>query len=59
MQQTIPILEVKNLNINRNNTSVIEKATFTVNKGDYVGIVGPNGGGKTTLKSHTQLSTLL
>ena len=49
MQQTIPILEVKNLNINRNNTTVIEKATFTINKGDYVGIVGPNGGGKTTL----------
>jgi len=49
MQQPIPLLEVKNLNINRNGTSVIEKATFTINKGDYVGIVGPNGGGKTTL----------
>jgi len=49
MQQAIPILEVKNLSINRNNTTVIEKATFTINKGDYVGIVGPNGGGKTTL----------
>jgi len=27
---------------------VIEGATFTITKGDYVGIVGPNGGGKTT-----------
>jgi zinc transport system ATP-binding protein len=49
MSQTIPILEVKNLNVNRNGTLAIKDATFTINKGDYVGIVGPNGGGKTTL----------
>jgi len=48
-QNNPPVLEVKNLNINRNATTVIENATFTINKGDYVGIVGPNGGGKTTL----------
>ena len=28
---------------------VIEDAHFTIHKGDYVGVVGPNGGGKTTL----------
>ncbi|MDR2699505.1 MAG: ABC transporter ATP-binding protein [Nitrososphaerota archaeon] len=54
MQQVIPILEAKNLNVTRNGTTVIENATFTINTGDYVGIVGPNGGGKTTL-----LSTLI
>ncbi|MDR0493762.1 MAG: metal ABC transporter ATP-binding protein [Nitrososphaerota archaeon] len=43
------MLEVKNLNVNRNGIPVIENATFRINKGDYVGIVGPNGGGKTTL----------
>jgi zinc transport system ATP-binding protein len=43
------VLEVKNLNVNRNGIPVIENATFRINKGDYVGIVGPNGGGKTTL----------
>ncbi|MCL2135299.1 MAG: metal ABC transporter ATP-binding protein [Candidatus Bathyarchaeota archaeon] len=48
-QQNIPVLEVKNLGVYRNNVAVIENATFTINKGDYVGIVGPNGGGKTTL----------
>jgi zinc transport system ATP-binding protein len=30
---------------------VIENTNFSVNQGDYVGIVGPNGGGKTTLLS--------
>ena len=29
--------------------NVIEDATFTIDQGDFVSIVGPNGGGKTTL----------
>lgn len=49
MPQAVPVLEVKNLNVSRNGTKVIEDANFVVNQGDYVGIVGPNGGGKTTL----------
>jgi len=44
-----PIIEVHDLDVERNNTLIIEHATFTINRGDYVGIVGPNGGGKTTL----------
>jgi zinc transport system ATP-binding protein len=49
MQPSTPILEVENLTVNRNGAPVIEGATFSVSKGDYVGVVGPNGGGKTTL----------
>jgi ABC-type cobalamin/Fe3+-siderophores transport system ATPase subunit len=48
-EKKIPIIEVSNLHVNRSNSVVIENANFTINKGDYVGIVGPNGGGKTTL----------
>jgi len=44
-----PVLEVSNLYVKRANSIVVEDANFTINKGDYVGIVGPNGGGKTTL----------
>jgi zinc transport system ATP-binding protein len=44
-----PVLEVSNLHVSRSNSPVIEDANFTVQQGDYVGIVGPNGGGKTTL----------
>ena len=49
MNDKIPVLEVSNLNVLRDNSLVIEDAQFTIHKGDYVGIVGPNGGGKTTL----------
>jgi len=42
-------LEARNLFVSRSNQMVIEDASFTISEGDYVGIVGPNGGGKTTL----------
>lgn len=51
MPQIAPILEIKNLCVNRDSEKVIENANFSINQGDYVGIVGPNGGGKTTLLS--------
>lgn len=43
------VLEVRDLYVNRSNALVIEDANFTIHRGDFVGIVGPNGGGKTTL----------
>ena len=49
MTHPSPILEVENLTVNRDGEVVIENANFSISKGDYVGIVGPNGGGKTTL----------
>jgi len=49
MKEKTPILEVSNLHVARSNSSVIEHANFTIHRGDYVGMVGPNGGGKTTL----------
>lgn len=49
MPRAIPVLEVKDLNVSRGSEQIIEQANFSVNRGDYVGIVGPNGGGKTTL----------
>jgi len=49
MQEKIPVLEVSDLHVARSNSVVIENANFTIHQGDYIGIVGPNGGGKTTL----------
>ena len=44
-----PVLEVRDLAVERGKDMVLEGVEFTVEEGDYVGIVGPNGGGKTTL----------
>jgi zinc transport system ATP-binding protein len=48
-KEKVPVLEVSDLTVKRSNAVVIEDANFTINQGDYVGVVGPNGGGKTSL----------
>lgn len=44
-----PIIQATNLTFVRNGEEIIHHFTFDVHAGDYVGIIGPNGGGKTTL----------
>ncbi len=43
------ILQVSGLSVNRSGVEVITDINLSVNCGEFVGIVGPNGGGKTTL----------
>ena len=44
-------IEAKNINFSYNSEkySIFKNISFKVNKGDFVGILGPNGSGKTTL----------
>lgn len=43
------LINIKNLNVSYGQNNVLDNITFAVEKGDFVGLVGPNGGGKTTL----------
>ncbi len=43
------ILEAKGLQVSYDNTEVLSEVSFTLQGGDYLGIVGPNGCGKSTL----------
>ena len=43
------VLKVENLCFAYEKIPVLENISFDVQTGDYVGIIGPNGGGKTTL----------
>lgn len=43
------LLEVNDVSAGYHRVPVIEKASFSISKGDFIGIIGPNGGGKTTL----------
>ena len=43
------IIEAKKVQFKYTRTPVLDKVSFDVQAGDYVGIIGPNGGGKTTL----------
>lgn len=43
------ILELQNVSFSYTKEEVIKDVSLQVHKGDYVGIIGPNGGGKSTL----------
>ncbi len=47
-------ISVKNLSVAYSNVEAISNITLDINEGDFVSVIGPNGGGKTTL-----LNTLL
>jgi zinc transport system ATP-binding protein len=49
MPSNSAILEVDNVTIIRSAEVAVQNASFSIDRGDYVGVVGPNGGGKTTL----------
>jgi zinc transport system ATP-binding protein len=43
------VIQVVGVSILRDGMQVVEDADLTIEAGDYVGVVGPNGGGKTSL----------
>lgn len=47
--KTKPIIEATSLTFAYKTHPVINDVSFTIHAGDYVGLVGPNGGGKSTL----------
>ena len=49
MKFIVPIVEVKNLFYQVNGQKILHDVTLNVLPGDYCAIIGPNGGGKTTL----------
>lgn len=44
-----PIITVKNLFFSYNGRNILNDINFDVFQNDFIGIIGPNGGGKTTL----------
>lgn len=50
-QQTVgtPVVRLSSVSFQYDGKPVLEQLDFTLNKGEFVGIVGPNGSGKSTL----------
>ncbi|MFP4478625.1 MAG: metal ABC transporter ATP-binding protein [Candidatus Izemoplasmatales bacterium] len=42
-------IQLKNISVNYGKIHALKKLNLTINEGDYIGIVGPNGGGKSTM----------
>jgi len=45
----VPIFDIKNLNFYVKGQSILSNISLEVFNGEYIAIIGPNGGGKTTL----------
>lgn len=44
-----PAIEIRNLSFSYEKTPVLSDVNFSVDAGDFLAIIGPNGGGKSTL----------
>lgn len=49
VDHTHTIISLKNVSFRYTSEDVISDVSLNIHKGDYVGIIGPNGGGKSTL----------
>ncbi len=49
MDFKVPIFDVKNLNFEVDNQKILTNISFEIYQAEYIAIIGPNGGGKTTL----------
>ena len=43
------LVSMKSLSVAYNGKVVLNDINFTIRKNDFIGVIGPNGGGKTTL----------
>lgn len=49
MATATPIIEIKNLSAGYDGRTVLRDVNLTIYEHDFLGVIGPNGGGKTTL----------
>lgn len=49
MKFDVAVFEARNISLSIHGQAVLDKITFQLRKGDYAALIGPNGGGKTTL----------
>jgi zinc transport system ATP-binding protein len=43
------LIDIQNLTVSFDSKVVLKGANLTINENDFIGVIGPNGGGKTTL----------
>jgi len=49
MNESIPVLEARNIEVERGGTILLNIPSLSIEKGEILALIGPNGAGKTTL----------
>lgn len=47
--RTTPMIELENVSFSYQGSTVLKNVSFQLYEGEFIGMIGPNGGGKTTL----------
>lgn len=45
----VPLIDIRNLTVGYEDNIILSDVSFTIHDSDFIGVIGPNGGGKTTL----------
>ncbi len=49
LRYMVPLIDIRNLTVGYDDNIILTDVSFTIHDSDFIGVIGPNGGGKTTL----------
>lgn len=49
LRYMVPLIDIRNLTVGYDENIILTDVSLTIHDSDFIGVIGPNGGGKTTL----------
>jgi zinc transport system ATP-binding protein len=49
LRYMVPLIDIRNLTVGYDDNIILTDVSLTIHDSDFIGVIGPNGGGKTTL----------
>ena len=49
LKYMVPLIDIRNLTVGYDDNIILTDVSLTIHDSDFIGVIGPNGGGKTTL----------
>lgn len=49
LRYAVPLIDIKNITVGYDENIILTDVSLTIHDSDFIGVIGPNGGGKTTL----------
>jgi zinc transport system ATP-binding protein len=49
LRYSVPLIDIRNITVGYDENIILADVSLTIHDSDFIGVIGPNGGGKTTL----------